>query len=138
MKILFLKNILFGKKIVFSKIIFNFFSSKLIAQHLIRIQIEPKSWIWIQIQWIWIHNTAADGPNCAGCWRSWRRSRPTCRRTGRTLPPSSTGSQPNHQSTRGGQPHLKQDIRGFSLRIGISVAEPVRYFSPQAPSQKNL
>ena len=43
--------------IIFLSSYLQFFLSKLIVQPWIRIQIEPKSWIWIQIQCIWIHNT---------------------------------------------------------------------------------
>ena len=59
-----LKNILVLKKIIFLYNYFKFFLSKLIVLPWIwtwiwiRIQIGPKSWIRIQIQCIWIHNTA--------------------------------------------------------------------------------
>ena len=53
-----LQNKLVLKKIIFLLNYFEFFLSKLIVLPWIRIQIGPKSWIRIQIQCIWIHNTA--------------------------------------------------------------------------------
>ena len=43
-----------------SEAFFKYFFSKLLTQPWIRIQIKPWSWIRIQIQCIWIHNTATN------------------------------------------------------------------------------
>ena len=66
------KKISFLKENSFPLKLFLIFSLTLIALPWIRIQIEPKSWIRIQIQCIWIHNTGYNSIRINEQQRHWQ------------------------------------------------------------------